>query len=62
MIVRPAGRGRGAGRLLLSRLERFAAGRGYPRAWVATGSLGAGFTGGAAGRRPSGFRTRGVSR
>lgn len=43
MIVRPASRGRGAGRLLLSRLERFAAGRGYSQVWVATGSLGTGF-------------------
>jgi ribosomal protein S18 acetylase RimI-like enzyme len=39
MVVRSANvsRGLGVGRLLLSRLERYGAGQGYPRVWVATG-------------------------
>jgi GNAT superfamily N-acetyltransferase len=37
LVVRRASRGQGAGRLLLSALEQFAAGQGYPRVWVATG-------------------------
>jgi GNAT superfamily N-acetyltransferase len=43
MVVRPASRGQGVGRLLLSALERFAAGQGYRRAWVATGDAAVGF-------------------
>lgn len=61
MVVRSAGRGQGVGRLLLSRLEQYAAGQGYPRVWVATGDPAVGFTGGVAGRRPSAFRPRGVT-
>src|SRR4051794_33221958 len=37
MVVRPDLRGRGAGRLLVRRLERFAVSRDYPLVWVATG-------------------------
>jgi len=43
MVVRPARRGQGTGRLLLAALERSAAGRGYPRAWAATGDPAVGF-------------------
>jgi GNAT superfamily N-acetyltransferase len=43
MIVRAASRGRGVGRLLLSSLERYAAGQGYPQIWVATGDPAVGF-------------------
>jgi GNAT superfamily N-acetyltransferase len=37
LVVRADIRDRGVGRMLLSRLERFAVGRGYPEIWVATG-------------------------
>lgn len=37
MIVRPDRRHAGIGRLLLARLEAWAAANGYARAWVATG-------------------------
>jgi GNAT superfamily N-acetyltransferase len=37
MVVREDMRHRGVGRLLLSRLERFAVGRGYTEIWVSTG-------------------------
>jgi GNAT superfamily N-acetyltransferase len=43
MVVRRASRGQGVGRLLLSALEQFAAGQGYPRVWVATGDPAVGF-------------------
>jgi GNAT superfamily N-acetyltransferase len=43
MVVHPAIRGKGVGRLLLSRLEQFAAGQGYGQVWVATGDPAAGF-------------------
>jgi GNAT superfamily N-acetyltransferase len=43
MVVRRASRGQGAGRLLLSVLEQFAVGQGYPRVWVATGDPAVGF-------------------
>jgi GNAT superfamily N-acetyltransferase len=43
MIVRPVSRGQGVGRLLLSRLELFAAGQGYSQVWVATGGPAVGF-------------------
>jgi GNAT superfamily N-acetyltransferase len=38
MVVRADMRDRGIGRMLLSRLERFALGRGYSEIWVATGA------------------------
>jgi GNAT superfamily N-acetyltransferase len=37
VIVHPERRGAGVGRLLLSHVERFAAGLGHARMWVATG-------------------------
>jgi predicted N-acetyltransferase YhbS len=43
MVVRADVRGRGVGRLLLQRLERFAAGRGHPVVWVITGASAAGY-------------------
>ena len=43
MVVRPDSRGRGIGRLLLDRLERFAAGRGHPVVWVLTGPPAVGY-------------------
>ena len=43
MVVWSASRGRGVGRLLLSRLEQYAAGQGFPRVWVATGDPAVGF-------------------
>ena len=43
MVVRADLRGRGVGRLLLQRLERFAMDRGYPAVWVATGPPAVGY-------------------
>lgn len=43
MVVRPDRRGVGVGRLVLSRLERFAAEHGHTEVWVATGGLAVGF-------------------
>jgi predicted N-acetyltransferase YhbS len=43
MVVRPDLRGRGIGRLLLQRLQGFAAGRGYPAVWVMTGPPAVGY-------------------
>jgi predicted N-acetyltransferase YhbS len=43
MVVRADLRGRGVGRLLLQRLERFAVGRGYREVWVATGPPAVGY-------------------
>jgi GNAT superfamily N-acetyltransferase len=43
LIVSPERHGRGTGRLLLSRLAEFAAARGYPQVWVATGTPAVGF-------------------
>ena len=43
MIVRAASRGQGMGRLLLSRLECYAAGQGYSPVWVSTGDPAVGF-------------------
>jgi GNAT superfamily N-acetyltransferase len=43
MVVRADARGRGVGRLLLQRLERFAAGRGDTVVWVATGPPATGY-------------------
>jgi predicted N-acetyltransferase YhbS len=43
MVVHADRRGRGVGRLLLQRLERFAVGRGYPAVWVATGPPAVGY-------------------
>jgi GNAT superfamily N-acetyltransferase len=40
MIVHPAHRRRGVGRMLLSELEVFAASDGHPRVWAATGDPG----------------------
>jgi GNAT superfamily N-acetyltransferase len=37
MVVDAGMRNRGVGRMLLSRLERFAVGRGYAEVWVVTG-------------------------
>jgi GNAT superfamily N-acetyltransferase len=37
MVVRPDHRGRGIGQRLMTRVERYAAERGYPDIWVATG-------------------------
>lgn len=42
-IVRTDLRGRGIGRLLLTRLEQYAAAGGYPRVWVANGGAAIGF-------------------
>lgn len=43
LVVRRVSRGQGAGRLLLSALEQFAVGQGYPQVWVATGGPAVGF-------------------
>jgi len=43
MVVRADLRGRGVGRLLLQRLERFAVDRAYPAVWVATGPPAVGY-------------------
>ncbi|MGH9171046.1 MAG: GNAT family N-acetyltransferase [Acidimicrobiales bacterium] len=43
MVVRPAGRRQGVGRLLLDRLAEFAAELGYSQVWVATGGPAVGF-------------------
>jgi predicted N-acetyltransferase YhbS len=43
MVVRSDLRGRGIGRLLLQRLERFAVGRGYAAVWVLTGPRAVGY-------------------
>jgi predicted N-acetyltransferase YhbS len=43
MVVHADRRGRGVGRLLLQRLERFAVDRGYPSVWVATGPSAVGY-------------------
>jgi predicted N-acetyltransferase YhbS len=43
MVVSPSHRGRGIGRLLLQRLERFAAARGYPAVSVLTGPPAVGY-------------------
>jgi GNAT superfamily N-acetyltransferase len=43
MVVSPSLRGRGIGRLLLQRLERFAAARGYPAVSVLTGPPAVGY-------------------
>ena len=43
MVVRSDRRGQGVGRLLLSRLERFASDRSHPDVWVATGGSAVGF-------------------
>ncbi len=43
MVVRTDLRGRGIGRLLLQRLERFAVGRGYAAVWVLTGPAAVGY-------------------
>ena len=38
MVVRPEARRQGIGRLLVTALERTAAGRGFSQIWVATGN------------------------
>jgi GNAT superfamily N-acetyltransferase len=43
MVVRTDLRRRGIGRLLLQRLERFAAAQGYPAVWVLTGAPAVGY-------------------
>jgi predicted N-acetyltransferase YhbS len=43
MVVRADLRRRGIGRLLLQRLERFAAAQGYPAVWVLTGAPAVGY-------------------
>jgi GNAT superfamily N-acetyltransferase len=45
MVVGPAHRGRGVGRLLLHELERHARRRGYPVVWVLTGPPAVGYYG-----------------